>query len=176
MRVQERLFGQCAWSQSPQRYVNFRNVHISINLVRNNGPWRLPDESLGHCEHHKGIDRLIHLPPEPIPFIRSEDLEVYQANRDAAFEVQVGIHELLGHGTGKLLQETSPGTFNFDKENPPISPITNKPISTWYKSSETYSSVFGPTASSYEECRAGNLFPLLPIPSNFNAKHHDVRE
>ena len=93
-------------------------------------------------------------PNEPIPFIRSEDLELYQENRDAAFEVQVGIHELLGHGTGKLLQETSPGVFNFDHKNPPLSPVTGTPISTHYKPSETYSSVFGPTASSYEECRA----------------------
>lgn len=93
-------------------------------------------------------------PNETIPFIRSEDLDLYQENRDAAFEVQVGIHELLGHGTGKLLQETSPGVFNFDHKNPPVSPITTKPISTYYKPSETYSTVFGPTASSYEECRA----------------------
>lgn len=93
-------------------------------------------------------------PNEPIPFIRPEDLELYQENRDAAFEVQVGIHELLGHGTGKLLQETSPGVFNFDHEHPPISPLTKRPISTYYKPSETYSTVFGPTASSYEECRA----------------------
>lgn len=35
-------------------------------------------------------------PNEKIPFIRAEDLEVYQANRDAAFEVQVGLHELTG--------------------------------------------------------------------------------
>ena len=93
-------------------------------------------------------------PNEPIPFIRAEDLDLYQENRDAAFEVQVGIHELLGHGTGKLLQETSPSVYNFDHKNPPLSPITKKPISTYYKPSETYSTVFGPTASSYEECRA----------------------
>ena len=93
-------------------------------------------------------------PNEPIPFIRPEDLALYQENRDAAFEVQVGIHELLGHGTGKLLQETSPSVYNFDHKNPPLSPISNKLISTYYKPSETYSTVFGPTASSYEECRA----------------------
>jgi len=93
-------------------------------------------------------------PNEPVPFIPEKDLEVYRNYRDAAFEVQVGIHELLGHGTGKLLQEKSPGEYNFDVSNPPISPITNKPISTWYKPGQTWSSVFGPIASSYEECRA----------------------
>lgn len=103
--------------------------------------------SLGNVLAAKG-------PNEPIPFIHANDLEVYQANRDAAFEVQVGIHELLGHGTGKLLQETSPGVFNFDHKTPPVSPITGKPITTYYKPHETWGSVFGPTASSYEECRA----------------------
>ena len=93
-------------------------------------------------------------PNEPIPFIRNDDLPVYRKNRDAAFEVQVGIHELLGHGTGKLLQETEPGKFNFDHKNPPINPITSQPCKTYYKPSQTWSSVFGAISSSYEECRA----------------------
>ncbi|RJE25520.1 dipeptidyl peptidase III [Aspergillus sclerotialis] len=93
-------------------------------------------------------------PNEPIPFISEKDLEVYRRCRDAAFEVQVGIHELLGHGTGKLLQETAPGEYNFDISNPPVSPVTGKPVSSWYKPGQTWSSVFGAIASSYEECRA----------------------
>ncbi|KAJ5683225.1 dipeptidyl peptidase 3 [Penicillium macrosclerotiorum] len=93
-------------------------------------------------------------PNEPIPFIAEKDQDVYRRCRDPAFEVQVGIHELLGHGTGKLLQETAPGEYNFDISNPPISPVTNKPVSTWYKPGQTWSSVFGAIASSYEECRA----------------------
>lgn len=35
-------------------------------------------------------------PNEKIPFIRDEDLEVYKKQRDASFEVQVGLHELTG--------------------------------------------------------------------------------
>lgn len=35
-------------------------------------------------------------PNEKIPFIREEDLEVYKKQRDASFEVQVGLHELTG--------------------------------------------------------------------------------
>ena len=93
-------------------------------------------------------------PDEPIPFIRVQDQQLYRKYRDAAFEVQVGIHELLGHGTGKLLQETEPGVYNFDAKNPPVSPVTDKPVSTWYKPGQTWSSVFGSIASSYEECRA----------------------
>jgi dipeptidyl-peptidase-3 len=93
-------------------------------------------------------------PNEPIPFIKDTDLEVYQKYRDEAFEVQVGLHELLGHGCGKLLQETSPGEYNFDVKNPPVSPIDGKPVKTWYKPGQTWGSVFGATAASYEECRA----------------------
>lgn len=93
-------------------------------------------------------------PNEAIPFIRSEDLDVYRKQRDPAFEVQVGIHELLGHGCGKLLQEVKPGEYNFDIKNPPTSPLTGEPIKTWYKPGQTWGSVFGATAGSYEECRA----------------------
>jgi len=93
-------------------------------------------------------------PNEPIPFIKDKDLEVYSKYRDPAFEVQVGLHELLGHGCGKLLQETAPGEYNFDISNPPISPITKEPIKTWYKPGQTWSGVFGAIAPSYEECRA----------------------
>lgn len=93
-------------------------------------------------------------PHEKVPFIRPEDLSIYEKYRDPAFEVQVGIHELLGHGTGKLLQETSSGKYNFDIDKRPVSPITHKPCTTWYKPSQTWSSVFGSIASSYEECRA----------------------
>ena len=93
-------------------------------------------------------------PNEPVPFIKESDLAVYSSNRDAAFEVQVGLHELLGHGCGKLLQETKAGEYNFDHKNPPISPLTGQPVTTWYKPGQTWSSVFGPVAASYEECRA----------------------
>ncbi|KAJ3579685.1 hypothetical protein NPX13_g886 [Xylaria arbuscula] len=105
-------------------------------------------------------------PNDKIPFIAEEDLEVYQKYRDGAFEVQVGLHELTGHGCGKLLQETSPGVFNFDKESPPVSPLTQKPITTWYKPGQTWGSVFGSLA----ECRAELVamflsceFPVLKI-------------
>ena len=98
---------------------------------------------------------------EPIPFIKEPDLELYAKYRDQAFEVQVGLHELLGHGCGKLLQEISPGEYNFDIKNPPINPLTGKPIDSWYKPGQTWGSVFGGLAPTYEECRAECVAMLL---------------
>lgn len=93
-------------------------------------------------------------PDEKIPFIRDEDMDLYKKCSNEAFEVQVGLHELLGHGCGKLLQETEPGKYNFDVKNPPISPLTGKPVTSWYKPGETWGSVFGGGGPTIEECRA----------------------
>jgi dipeptidyl-peptidase-3 len=68
--------------------------------------------------------------------------------------IGTAIHELIGHGTGKLLTETAAGNFNFDHKNPPISPVTSRPVQTWYKPGETWNSVFGKLAPTVEECRA----------------------
>jgi dipeptidyl-peptidase-3 len=63
------------------------------------------------------------------------------------------IHELLGHGTGKLLSETTPDHFNFNAQDPPTNPHTGKKVTSWYRLGETYSSVFEDIAQSVEECR-----------------------
>ncbi|KAL1306715.1 hypothetical protein AAFC00_005382 [Neodothiora populina] len=93
-------------------------------------------------------------PNEKVPFIKDADLDLYNRYSTQAFEVQVGLHELLGHGCGKLLQETEPGVYNFDIENPPMNPITGDKITSWYKPGETWGTVFGGLGPSYEECRA----------------------
>ena len=68
--------------------------------------------------------------------------------------VSTAVHELLGHGAGKLLCEDSEGNFNFDQKQLPISPITKKPIDSWYGPGQTWTTVFGDIAASVEECRA----------------------
>lgn len=93
-------------------------------------------------------------PDEKIPFVHPDEIELFRKHRDMAFEVQVGLHELLGHGCGKLLQETSPDEYNFDHENPPTNPLTGKPVLSWYKPGQTYMGLFGGLGSSFEECRA----------------------
>lgn len=83
---------------------------------------------------------------EVITFIEESMQANFRKWRDDAFEIQVGLHELLGHGTGKLLQETSPGEFNFDRSNPNIH--------SYYKPTDTWGSLFSEVAGSFEECRA----------------------
>jgi dipeptidyl-peptidase-3 len=87
---------------------------------------------------------------EKITFILESDLALYEKYQKDAFEVQVGLHELLGHGSGKLLAEEKSGVFNFDIHHPPLSPLTGNPITTWYKPGETWGSVFKACAASYE--------------------------
>jgi dipeptidyl-peptidase-3 len=93
-------------------------------------------------------------PKEPVPFIPVDEIDDYNRRSSLCSTITTAIHELLGHGTGLLLAETEPGVFNFDRENPPISPIDGKPISTWYRIGQTWGSVFGGISGSYEECRA----------------------
>ena len=59
--------------------------------------------------------------------------------------VQVGLHELLGHGSGKLFYEGNyPGGLS--------NPLTGEPVGQ-YDAGDTYDSVFTSIGSSYEECR-----------------------
>jgi dipeptidyl-peptidase-3 len=68
---------------------------------------------------------------------------------------KVAYHELLGHGCGKLFMENSAGEKNFDENL--LNPVTKNKIETWYKSEDTWGSVFGKLSNPYEECRADSV-------------------
>jgi dipeptidyl-peptidase-3 len=65
------------------------------------------------------------------------------------YEIHVACHELLGHGTGKLIYRTPDGkAYSF------TDPCTGEQQESCYEEGETWSSRFGQISASYEECRA----------------------
>ena len=74
--------------------------------------------------------------------------------------VKVALHELLGHGSGKCLQELPSGELNFEMGKV-LDPFTKEPITTYYKKGETFQNVFGRFQSAYEECRADSVAMYL---------------
>ena len=87
------------------------------------------------------------------PFVGVPEAAAFQKHRYAAQYIWTVLHELLGHGTGKLVTEED-GGYNFDIKSPPINPLNERPIDSWYRSGQTWSGMFGDIASAVEECRA----------------------
>jgi dipeptidyl-peptidase-3 len=94
----------------------------------------------------------------PVP-TKANILFSTEANKDILVKytseatfLNVALHELLGHGTGKLLKKEANGDLNFDPTL--INPLTNLPIATYYLPNETWNGKFGDLSSAYEECRA----------------------
>ncbi|KAF7126245.1 hypothetical protein CNMCM5793_002740 [Aspergillus hiratsukae] len=89
-----------------------------------------------------------------IYMIHESERKVFQEHRFTAYYIWVVLHEILGHGTGKLLLEDSQAHFNFDREHPPLNPLSGKPIDSWYSPGETWTGVFTDLSTTVDECRA----------------------
>ena len=60
------------------------------------------------------------------PFVTLDDHQMLEKYRVRSFEVQVGLHELLGHGSGKLLRKEKDGSLNFPQDL--TNPLDGAPI------------------------------------------------
>ena len=84
-------------------------------------------------------------------YVLADDLKKLDEYASHIRFITSAIHELFGHGTGKMLTEASLGGYNFDTaKGLPF----GLPLHTWYPPGETFASVFGDLAYSVEECRA----------------------
>ncbi len=90
----------------------------------------------------------------PSRHVHPSEAESLKSHSQMVNFVTTSIHELVGHGSGKLLSETAPNVYNFDKDCPPTSPLTGQSIESWYKLGQTWTGVFGKLATTVEECRA----------------------
>jgi dipeptidyl-peptidase-3 len=93
------------------------------------------------------------IPSTKTTFLSDEDEKLYKKYNTESFELQVGLHELLGHGSGKLFIRNKDGTYNFDVDK--VKDLeSGEKITSWYEEGELYSMKFGAMSSAYEECRA----------------------
>ena len=86
-----------------------------------------------------------------INFMKNEDKLVVEKYGNVGTLIHTGCHELLGHGSGKLLREEENG-YNFKKGE--VLDEFTKEQADYYLKGETFESKFGEIARSYEECRA----------------------
>lgn len=91
-------------------------------------------------------------PSASYSFVSDDDSKLLSLWESKSFEIQVGLHELLGHGSGKIF--TSPQSF--------VSPIDGKPCG-YYKPGQTYTAVFQSLANQMEECRAESCALYLSV-------------
>ncbi|KAI1260484.1 peptidase family M49-domain-containing protein [Xylariaceae sp. FL1019] len=87
------------------------------------------------------------------PFIPEAEMETFQRHKHPAYYWWVVFHELLGHGTGRMMVEESAGKFNFDATNPPLNPLDGEPIQSWYKPGQTWTGQFADLSTTVDECR-----------------------
>eukprot|EP01065_Artemidia_motanka_P030075 TRINITY_DN3609_c0_g1_i1.p1 TRINITY_DN3609_c0_g1~~TRINITY_DN3609_c0_g1_i1.p1 ORF type:complete len:701 (+),score=267.74 TRINITY_DN3609_c0_g1_i1:87-2105(+) len=84
-------------------------------------------------------------------YLSKQDTALFEAMFARADQVLTGLHELIGHGSGKLLRNEA-GQRNFPAGL--LNPCTGAAVAKWYDEGQSYGSVFGRLASAMEECRA----------------------
>jgi dipeptidyl-peptidase-3 len=90
--------------------------------------------------------------PDKIEFATEEQGKILYENVFKCYEVHVACHELLGHGSGKLIYRNSDGSCPKFTD-----PITKEEYESCYEEGDTWNEKFGAISTSYEECRADTI-------------------
>nr|CAD7400430.1 unnamed protein product [Timema cristinae] len=86
-------------------------------------------------------------------FLLEDDLNILKKHNETAQLIQLWLHKVMGHGSGKLFRKLGERNFNFPVRKM-RNPITKDKVRSWYERNESFSSKFGDLSSTYEECRA----------------------
>ncbi|CAG8962044.1 hypothetical protein HYFRA_00005086 [Hymenoscyphus fraxineus] len=93
-------------------------------------------------------------PNLPCHWLKKSELKHDKSSTHNVRFITTAIHELFGDSTGILLGETSLGIYNFEKENPLISPLSKTSVDSYYLPRQTWTSIFGKLVETVEECGA----------------------
>ena len=85
-------------------------------------------------------------------FATEEQAKTICENVKGVFEIHVGCHELLGHGSGTLLYRKEDGSSHKFTD-----PINKEEFESCYEKEDTWNTKFGDISCSYEECRADTV-------------------
>ena len=87
------------------------------------------------------------------PFLNESDFELYKNYTNEPDIMVTALHELIGHGSGKLLTKNSEtGETNYPTDL--INPLTGDQIKNPYGINETFTQRFKKLAPTFEESRA----------------------
>ncbi|KAH3854367.1 dipeptidyl peptidase 3-like [Dreissena polymorpha] len=159
----ERLLKTLPWPAEYEMDQFLKPDTLSIDLLTYGASW-VPDGcnlpySYGDIRQDEGFKNLTFFNKVKVDyyngetFIDDKDKDLYLKLMAPTYELHVGLHELFGHGSGKLFNEDFDGNLNFDI-NTVRHTETGEPISSWYKPGETWDTKFPTIGASYEECRA----------------------
>ncbi|GAV02056.1 hypothetical protein RvY_12669 [Ramazzottius varieornatus] len=104
------------------------------------------------------------LSARPLQYLTKVEEDLLNANKFLVFDIIVGLHELLGHGSGKQFNQFANGSLDFDAASLGSASVGSYgPVKDWYMPGQTYESTFGKLASSFEECRAETVATYLSL-------------
>jgi dipeptidyl-peptidase III len=92
-------------------------------------------------------------PDAIILYLHEADQALYKKYIDEVDQMNVALHELFGHGTGKLLtRDPVTGALNYPPEL--INPLTGRKVENPYSNTESPNQRFGDIGSALEESKA----------------------